>query len=491
MTQTVKKKRRQKGNIALMTAITMVPTIGLLGSATDIVRSTTEAARLRSALEGAALAAASLTNNRTVSEVITDYISANLGDSSVRDTLNVNIPDSSTALNKKEVTITATVEVETNFLKLFGIDTILVSARTEAVQSATNVELSMVLDISSSMKGDKLSSLKVAAADFVDQILNEKNIDRTSVNLVPFGGTVNIQDLFANYVVLPSNTSAIVNPDVSQYGNGTYTHKKKGELYNSNYDLPNGLWLFNDIASDECIEYRDEDFDSDTIPLNSRGQVPHFWKWNNFNPWCPQEQSGILLNTNDKEALKNRINGMLLSDGTGMDVGIMWGAKSLSPNWRTLLGGDFSDRPANYSEDTLKVLVLMTDGEITPQYRPADYTNLNVHTNRPTNNDPITSENGNQGDNKNQQETLKKGGSSSSASNNDAVGHFRRICDDLEANNVIIYTIGFKIKEGKLSDTLLGECASSAGHYYFVEDLDIKSAFDSIAASVNSLRIKG
>ncbi|MEM9422288.1 MAG: vWA domain-containing protein, partial [Pseudomonadota bacterium] len=247
MTQTkMKKKRRQKGNVALMTAITFVPTVGLMGAATDVVRSTTEAARLRSALEGAALAAASLTNTRPIEDVIAEYVAANVSDSTARDSLQLTIPDPTVALNKREVTITASMEVKTYFLGLFGIDTMKVSAQTTAIQSATNVELAMVLDISSSMSGQKLSSLKVAAADFVDKILNEKNISRTSVSLIPFGGTVNIQNLFDTYAIPATHSSAIVDPGTADYGNGSYwVTLRDGSVvkrWHANYGLPDGLF---------------------------------------------------------------------------------------------------------------------------------------------------------------------------------------------------------------------------------------------------------
>ena len=156
-----------------------------------------------------------------------------------------------------------------------------VSAQTTAIQSSTNVELAMVLDISSSMRGDKLAKLKEAADDFVDQILNDKNIALTSINLIPFGGTVNIQSLFDELAV--PEASATVDPNSTEYNKST--------------NVPNLLFRFTD--GDKCIEYRHDEFDSGMLPNFQRAQVPHFWKWNNFNPWCPQDESAVLLNTNN------------------------------------------------------------------------------------------------------------------------------------------------------------------------------------------------
>ena len=53
----------------------------------------------------------------------------------------------------------------------------------------------------------------------------------------------------------------------------------------------------------------------------------------------------------------------------------MWGARALDPAWRGNLGGSFSDRPASYDDrDTIKILVVMTDGEATAQIRSEEYT---------------------------------------------------------------------------------------------------------------------
>lgn len=469
--------RDANGNVAMLTAFLLLPMLVLLGGGFDIVRATTASSQLRTSLESAALASASLTNSGDVQSIIDDYMAVNLADGSVLTATPTVTFSSSSALNSKTVNISATATVDTFFLKLIGIDTLPVTASTTANQSATNVELSLVLDISSSMKGAKVASLKSAAKNFVDQILNDQNITRTSMNLIPFGGTVNIDSMFNSYVVTSGASGVIEDPTEAQYDTGSGTN------------VLNGSFRFS--VGDNCIEYRYSDFDdSSVLPANARGQVPHFWRWNNFNPWCPESFSSVLLNTNNVTNLKNKIEGMTLSDGTGMDIGTMWGYKTLSPTWKGLLGGDFADRPDNLNDDTQKVLVIMTDGAITAQDRPEDWSLLNTHTNRPTNN-PTTQQQGNQGNNNNKQVVLSKGNASTLPSANQAVGQFKRICDAAQADGIVVYTIGFQISAGSLPESMLQYCASDPSKYYLVESLDIQSAFDSIAASVNALRITG
>ncbi len=477
--------RTKDGNIGILAGLVMLPAFALLGGGYDIMRATASATKLRGVLESAALAAASLTNARDVETVIQEYMEANLvNDPEVISGLDVEVV-SDVALNSKTVEIIATSSVRTSFLRMVGIEELPVRATTKANQSKTTVELALVMDISSSMNGNKLAELKIAASDFVDQILNERNIDETSMSLIPFGGTVNIGPLFESHAVPPGGGN--VDPEEEDYAVGT--------------NVMSGNFRFSD--GDKCIEYVDADFNDAPLPTLGRPQVPHFWKWNNFNPWCPTDKSDVLFNTNIKAELKTHIEGMTLSDGTGMDIGMMWGAKALSPEWRGVIGGQFADRPHAYNDEAMKVLVVMTDGEITAQFRPRDPEPGNVHDNRPKelnqppnenvkgqNYGPWRNEYG-RANSANQQTVVQKGSASSEADDDDAVAHFKRLCDEARTNNVVVYTIGFQIRAGQLSEELLDYCASDPSKYYLVEDLDIQSAFDSIAASVNSLRIVG
>lgn len=471
--------RQSDGNIALMTALMMVPLLGLTVGVIDVTRMMNADARLQSAVESGVLAAASLTNTLDIADVVDQYIDANIPPGDFRDSISVTVPTENVALNARTIEVVATGTIEPLFLKLFGIGDFTISSSAIANQGSTNVELALVLDISSSMRGAKITNLRTAANLFIDQILNDDVVGTTSMSIIPFGGTVNIgQDLFDELAVPLS--SATVDPTESQYNQGA--------------SVPTDDFRFSD--GDTCVEYTNSDFDSGTLPSESRSQVPLLWKWTNLHPWCPPEDSTAIFNSNDRTKLHSLIDDMLLSDGTGMDIGAMWGAKALSPEWQNSLGGNFSDRPAAYDGETLKVFVLMTDGEITSQYRPKNYTYFSTHKKVIALNPVGGSTSGTGGiprdkKNKNQQTILSKGNLDKAIADNFAVSHFRRICDEIKADGAVIYTIGFNINENKISNDLLLECATNPGNYYFVEGLDIQAAFDAIAASVSALRVVG
>ena len=91
----------------------------------------------------------------------------------------------------------------------------------------------------------------------------------------------------------------------------------------------------------------------------------------------------------------------------------------------------------------------------------------------------------------NQQTLLGKGNMNHTSSSNSAIGNFKKTCEDLKQEGVIIFTIGFQINPGSLPEQLLEYCSSNPANYYLVESLDIAEAFNAIAAAVQKLRIAG
>lgn len=448
--------RDRLGSLPTLFALAFPFAIASAGAAIDLSRALKARQEVTRAIEGAALAAASLSNARDYKVVIEDYLRVNLANSSELSGLpEIKIVTNNT-LNSRQIKITASTSIPSTFLHVFNIDDIPVHASVSAFESNQDIEISMVLDISSSMRGAKLTNLVRASNNFVDTVLKDDRADYTSINLVPFGGTVNIgDDLFDEFAV--STLSGVLDPSAGQYGIGEA--------------LRRGKFRFSD--GETCVEHPSADFDDDAVlPAKGRPQVPDVWKWNKNNPWCPPDKSAAIFNSNNATTLRNRITEMVLSDGTGMDIGALWGYKALSPKWRGKFGGDFPSRPKDHNNETIKVMVIMTDGNITAQYRPVDWSTY-------------TTKNGNQ------QTPIKRGNTSNAITKDTAIGQFKQICSLSKDEKIVIYTVGFRISKGGLADRLLTDCASDVSKYFFVESMDIETAFASIAASINALRISG
>ena len=86
--------------------------------------------------------------------------------------------------------------MDTIFLRMAGLQQLGVPAISAAQQSGLDVEVSVVLDISGSMSREftggtsqkRLDVLRVAAANFIDEILEPGAEDTTTVSLIPYSG---------------------------------------------------------------------------------------------------------------------------------------------------------------------------------------------------------------------------------------------------------------------------------------------------------------
>ena len=467
--------KNDRGNVVMIFALALIPILAVAGSAIDISRMQSAKIQMSSLLDQAVLASANLSYTDDPEVLIEDWMKSQVSQFGYDPAdLEVTVV-SNVALNSKDISATARLTMDTAIMYMFGQDRVTIEVDAQAVQSITNIEIAMVLDISSSMRGNRLTSLKTASTEFIDIMLTPDTLNTTSINVVPFGGTVNIGDnLFNKFAVQNTDPATIIDPDEDDYDIGS-------NVETSAFRFSNG---------ETCIEAIQNDFDSEMLPAFSRGQVPDFWRWWNNHPWCPEDASAVFLNSSNPTALKNHLNGMVLSDGTGMDIGTMWGLKVLSPSFRGELGGDYPARPLEFDIlESQKVMIVMTDGAITAQNRPEDPDVGNVHTNRPWNRAPHTNAISNQGNRQNMQTIRGRGSATTSASNNSGVGRFKKACNEAKARGVQVFTIGFQIRNGSLPDRILEECATSISHYYHVEGLDLTATCQSIAAQVNALRI--
>jgi hypothetical protein len=62
------------------------------------------------------------------------------------------------------------------------------------------------------------------------------------------------------------------------------------------------------------------------------------------------------------------------------------------------------------------------------------------------------------------------------------------LCDNIKARDIVVYTVRVEVRSGESS--LLENCASTADKFYDVQDVaDLSAAFDSIAGSIDNLRL--
>ena len=465
--------KNKSGNVAIIFSFAAFPMVALIGGAIDVQRIAQSKIKLQSAADASTLAAASFRNSgESTEEFVENYIRANIAGDNNFQNLKVEIVNEEITQTQRTITVKTEAEVPFSFLQLAGVSNSIVEVNSTAIEARGKTEYSLVLDISTSMSGDKIDNLRTASHEFIDAVLDGQLKDTTSLSLIPFGGSVNLGKLFNRHVV--DEDDAIVNPS-----------KKK---YDIGYNVPKGKFRFTDgkhIRGNhkQCVELIQDDYDLDRLPVKQRSQIPHFFYYKKFHPWCPDENSAAIWNSNDTNKLKKRINKITLSDGTGMDHGTLWGAKALSPAMRGLLGGEFPDRPADFDDvETQKVIVIMSDGAITGQQRPRDYKKFTKR-----NGDKVSKKE----KKKYYQRVVQAGDINDTSSFPTSNGYFKKVCEDLKQKGVYIYTIGFLIEKESEQEKLLQYCASNPANYYLVETLNISAAFEAIAASVKKLRVSG
>ena len=88
--------------------------------------------------------------------------------------------------------LTADVTVQTNFVRLVGINSLTAGLLSEATRGATNIEVALALDTTGSMAGNKIVALRKATNELIDIIVKDvQDPTYSKLALVPYAATVN------------------------------------------------------------------------------------------------------------------------------------------------------------------------------------------------------------------------------------------------------------------------------------------------------------
>lgn len=317
------------------------------GTAVDLARHENLRSTLQYNLDRAVLAAASLKQTADPDVVVQDYMSKVI----TNETFTVNV-NSTISVNARSVSATADANLDTWFLSMAGINTMPIKASSAAEERIPNLEISLVLDVSGSMSGTKLTNLKTAAKQFVNTMIGPADPDTVAISIVPF-----------NHNVAPS------------------------------------LGIFDALAVTEthdystCLDFADSAFASVSIdPTVSQTQAVYTsltGSWQSLNHsrrTCYTEDSHeILPYQQNITKLENKIDGLSADGWTAAHMGMKWGMALLDPAFQPVVTSLINDRattdadkvdsgfaglPVAYTDnETLKVVVLMGDGANTYEFR--------------------------------------------------------------------------------------------------------------------------
>jgi hypothetical protein len=360
-------RREEDGSIILFSLFLFVLMILIGGMAVDLMRFETRRVHMQNTLDSAMLAAADLSQSLDPELVVRDYFEKAGYDP---DDVQVTASEERLGGNElvgREISAQTRIDVPTIFMHMLDVPLLSAPVASAATENIQNVEISLVLDISGSMRwgatdsvtvnNNRITSLRNAVVDFTKEVLqvectgtgvNEvctqpETTSNTTINIIPYAGHVN-----------PGR-------DMFEIMGGARWHN----------------WS-------SCKEVTNADFQDVDLPDGSGQQLPHFMVWAvDFNwmnwGWCPKDDAAILYAENDFNTIRNYINNIKLHDGTATHIGMKYGVALLSPSSRDefdeladrgIIEDEYRNRPANFDDDVVKYIVLMTDGRTTDQHRP-------------------------------------------------------------------------------------------------------------------------
>lgn len=185
----------EDGNVTIFSVFMVVIILMITGASVDLMRLESTRVSMQSTMDRAVLAAADLDQVQDPSTVVHDYL-AKAGMSGALSSTSV-----SSALNARTVSSAGSIDIDTIFMHMSGFDTLTAPALSTADERVANVEISLVLDISGSMRfNNRMDRMRPAAQHFVNKVMSEDSNGVTTLNLIPFAGHVNPGSSLFNYL---------------------------------------------------------------------------------------------------------------------------------------------------------------------------------------------------------------------------------------------------------------------------------------------------
>ncbi len=398
------------GNVAIIFGLAVIPIFLAGGAAVDYGRAVVTKNHLQAAADAAALAAAAMQN---ADEQQRTQMARSVFATNFKAPRGVTVDPLKIEFFDEAVRVTPTAKVETVLMKLAGIRQMPLKTMVEVnLLKARKAEIALVLDYSGSMNRNlngerKYITMRNAAKGLVDDIAEKAADGDIKVGLVPFSHHV--------YTSLPGEHVIGGTPGATWTG-CTYDRKAP---YNVTHDTPSAGNRDTQWGNTRSIRRHDRDGCGGYV-RNSLYVQP--------------------LTTNT-DAIQDQLDRMTPYVWTNIALGMAYGWHILSPNAPFSEGVSYSD------EETLKAIVLLTDGAQTAySWGP---------------NGRQSKENG--------ERNLEKMCTNIKALNNDP-----------DEPNFIIITVAFDLNHAPTVNRLRN-CASGPEFFYEAQDnAQLSAAFDGI-----------
>jgi Flp pilus assembly protein TadG len=423
--------KADRGNIAIIFAVALVPILGFIGAAVDYTRANSARSSMQSALDSTALMISKDLSQGiiTTSQITTKaqaYFNALYTNT---DAKSVSVSATYTASNGSlgsTVQVSGSGAVTTDFMKVAGFPNINFNSSSTAAWGTTKMRVALALDNTGSMAdAGKMAALIPAAKNLIDQLKASANSPGdVYISIVPFSRDVNVgaSNYNQNWVDFSDWDSANQTCSGGGWSWGGWSWSG-GNCTPKAHNTWNG-----------CVTDRDQNYDiQSTAPTPSNPST--LFVAEQYTS-CPVE---LMPLSYDWTALKAKIDTMTPDGNTNQAIGLAWGWLSL--NQTSPLNAPAEDPNYTYK----KAIILMTDG-------------LNTQNRWTTNASTIDA-----------RQTL--------------------LCNNIKAANIIIYTVQVNT-DGDPTQAVLQNCASGTDKFFVLTSASqIMAAFNSIGTSLSKLRV--
>lgn len=493
----------RRGSYTIAFGLMTLTLVMAAGGTTDMIRFLDTRARLKDAVDAAALFVATKhKNDETTPGTDTDLARAYL--TKTFDPKFGTLGTISATSGGNALTVTATAGIDTFFLKVIRLSTLDVTAVSTATWNSSSFEIALVLDTTGSMAdSEKLANLKTAASSLVDTLSAKASSNYTiKFAMVPFANFVNVGPSNANAAWIDqggNGRSSYYDAYFSEHIDRMSIFTKLGKSWPGcvetrppPYDMDetapsaatpdtlfvpavhpdepdSGSYMANDYLNDQLS------FASQTSKLKNKKKYDNplgldlsiSTLYSNYRvPKGPQflcDVKPVQRLTTNYASVKTQLAGLTASGSTNLPEGIAWGWRALSPK------APFADGRAYNDPDNTKIMVMLTDGTNSINTFPTElggaYSSWGYPFSGRLGNNPGTN--------------LRTGLDAKT----------RTVCDKVKNSGVKIYTIGLMIDDAD-GQQLLSDCSSGTGYYYSSPSASqLQAIFDDIAKKISKLRI--
>ncbi len=220
--------RADRGNVAMMFAIALVPMFGIIGTAIDYSRAVAARTAMQAALDTVALMVskdAQANPSMTSAQATTaaqKYFNALYKEGGTTDVV-ITATYTPNSGKGSAVQVNGSASVATDFLRYAGYVDMDIGTSSTTKWGNTRKRVAMVLDNTGSMSDNgKMTKMKAAATDMVTQLAAlAKTPGDVYVSLVPFAKNVNLGADFDKRYIKWSSPAGTSNPDTWDENNGT------------------------------------------------------------------------------------------------------------------------------------------------------------------------------------------------------------------------------------------------------------------------------